>query len=108
VRTQLLLMAPIFPHVTEELWQQVSDTGTSIHLQAWPQGDPAKAREDEITIVVQVNGKVRDKLVVAPGTGQAVLERDALLLESVQKWIDGKPVRKVIVVPDKLVNVVIG
>ena len=117
VRTQLLLMAPIFPHVTEELWQQITepapsaqaqDKSQSIHLQAWPQGDPAKAREDEITIVVQVNGKVRDKLVVAPGTGQAVLERDALLLESVQKWIDGKPVRKVIVVPDKLVNVVIG
>jgi len=80
----------------------------SVHLQAWPQGDPAKAREDEVTVVVQVNGKVRDKLVVTPGTGQAVLERDALALEGVQKWIDGKSVRKVIVVPDKLVNVVVG
>jgi len=77
-------------------------------LDAFVQGDPAKAREDEITVVVQVNGKVRDKLVVAPGTSQAVLEHDALLLEGVQKWIDGKRVRKVIVVPDRLVNVVIG
>ncbi len=117
IRTQLLLMAPIFPHVSEELWQLMRQSAPSepaqannqsIHLQAWPQGDPAKAREDEITVVVQVNGKVRDKLVVAPGTSQAVLEHDALLLEGVQKWIDGKRVRKVIVVPDRLVNVVIG
>ena len=108
IRTQLLLMAPIFPHISEELWQQVSTSGQSVHVQAWPQGDPEKAREDAVTIVVQVNGKVRDKLVVAPGTGQEVLERDALALEGVQKWLDGKSVRKVIVVPDKLVNVVIG
>ena len=64
--------------------------------------------EEEITVVVQINGKVRDKLVVAPGTTQDVLEREALALEGVQKWLDGKQVRKIIVVPDKLVNVVIG
>ena len=57
---------------------------------------------------MQINGKVRDKLVVAPGTAQETLEREALALEGVQKWLDGKQVRKVIVVPDKLVNVVIG
>jgi leucyl-tRNA synthetase len=108
VRTQLLLLAPIFPHISEELWQQVNPNSASVHVQSWPQGDPDKAQEDEITVVVQVNGKVRDKLVVAPGMGQDVLERDALALEGVQKWLDGKSVRKVIVVPDKLVNVVVG
>jgi leucyl-tRNA synthetase len=117
VRTQVLLMAPIFPHISEELWQQLNPAAPSeqepvkresVHLQRWPQGDPDKAREDAVTVVVQVNGKVRDKLVVAPGTGQDVLERDALTLEGVQKWLEGKSIRKVIVVPDKLVNVVVG
>jgi leucyl-tRNA synthetase len=107
VETQLKLMAPIFPHITEELWHRLGHT-TSIHLQTWPQGDLDKARENEIEVVVQVNGKVRDRLVVAPGTEQAVLQEEALRLETIQKWINGKTVRKVIVVPDKLVNVVIG
>jgi leucyl-tRNA synthetase len=90
------------------LWQQLNPGSISVHLQRWPQSDPDKAREDAVTVVVQVNGKVRDKLVVAPGTGQDVLERDALAVEGVQKWLEGKSVRKVIVVPDKLVNVVVG
>ena len=103
----VLLMAPIFPHISEELWHYLGHT-ESIHLQAWPQADAEKAREEEIAIVVQVNGKVRDKLVKAPGTAQDVLEREALELPNVGKWIEGKQVRKVIVVPDKLVNIVAG
>jgi leucyl-tRNA synthetase len=107
LETQLKLMAPIFPHITEELWQRLGKSG-SIHLQTWPQGDPAKAQEDQVEVVVQVNGKVRDRLLVAPGTPQATLQEQALALENVQRWLNGKSVRKVIVVPDKLVNVVIG
>ncbi len=112
LHTLTLLMAPIFPHISEELWQFLAAAAgkpvTSVHLQSWPQGDPALTIEEEITVVVQINGKVRDKLVVAPGTAQETLEREALQLEGVQKWLEGKQVRKVIVVPDKLVNVVIG
>jgi len=108
IRSLLLMMAPIFPHISEDLWQATGQATTSIHLATWPTGDPEKTRENEITVVVQINGKVRDKLVVAPGMAKDLLERDALALEGVQKWIDGKQVRKVIVVPDKLVNVVIG
>ena len=112
LHTLTLLMAPIFPHISEELWQFLAAAAgkkvSSVHLQSWPQGDPALTVEEEITVVVQINGKVRDKLVVAPGTTQDVLEREALALEGVQKWLDGKQVRKIIVVPDKLVNVVIG
>jgi leucyl-tRNA synthetase len=104
---QLKLMAPIFPHITEELWHRLGKS-ESIHLQTWPQGDPAKAQEDEVEVVVQVNGKVRDRLLVARGTPQATLQEQALALENVQRWLNGKSVRKVIVVPDKLVNVVIG
>ena len=74
IHNLVLLMAPIFPHISEELWHYLGHT-ESIHLQAWPQADAEKAREEEIAIVVQVNGKVRDKLVKAPGTAQDVLER---------------------------------
>ena len=107
IRSLLLLMAPIFPHISEELWQRIGHSD-SVHLQSWPEGDPEKAKEDEITVVVQVNGKNRDKLTVAPFTPAEALEEMALATEGVQKWLDGKQVRKVIVVPDKLVNVVVG
>jgi leucyl-tRNA synthetase len=107
IDTMLLLMAPIFPHISEELWHRRGHS-TSIHLQSWPQGSVEKSRADEIDVVIQINGKVRDKLVVAPGTPNATIEAQALALENVQKWIDGKGVRKVIVVPDKLINIVIG
>ena len=107
IRNLQIMMAPIFPHIAEELWHRQGNT-SSVHLQRWPEGDPDKAREEEITVVVQVNGKVRDKLVVAPGVEPAALERQALALDNVLKWMDGKPARRVIVVPDKLVNVVIG
>ena len=111
VRTLLLLMAPIFPHISEELWQRVENingTSRSIHLQAWPQADAEKAKEEEVTIVVQVNGRVRDKLQMAPGTARETVETLALASANVQRWTSGKQVRQVIVVPDKLVNIVIG
>jgi leucyl-tRNA synthetase len=107
VRDLVLMMAPIFPHIADELWHRQGNT-SSVHKQRWPVGDPEKAREEEITVVVQINGKVRDKLMVAPGTSGAELERAALQLSNVAKWLDGHPPRKVIVVPDKLVNIVAG
>jgi leucyl-tRNA synthetase len=103
----LKLMAPIFPHISEELWHHLGHS-ESIHTQSWPQGDAEKAKEDEIEIPVQINGKIRERLLVAPGTSQAALQEQALALETVQKWLEGKSVRKVIVVPDKLVNLVVG
>lgn len=107
IDTMLLMMAPIFPHISEELWHRRGHS-TSVHLQAWPQADVEKSRDDEVNVVVQINGKVRDKLTVAPDTPNATIESQALALETVQKWMDGKSVRKVIVVPNKLVNIVIG
>jgi leucyl-tRNA synthetase len=103
----LKLMAPIFPHISEELWHHLGHS-ESVHIQSWPQGDAEKAKEDEIEIPVQINGKIRERLLVAPGTSQAALQEQALALETVQKWIAGKQVRKVVVVPDKLVNLVVG
>ena len=107
IKSIVLMMAPIFPHISEELWHRLGYT-ESVHVQSWPQADPDKAREEEVTIVVQVNGKVRDKLTTTPGTENTVLEAQALELDSIKKWIGGKTVRKVVVVPDKLVNVVVG
>lgn len=111
VTSLILLMAPFFPHIAEELWQQRGgfdgQTTTSVHVQQWPTGDPSRAIEESVEIAVQVNGKVRDKLVVAPGTAKDALEQQALALEGVQKWMDGKPARKVIVVPERLVNIVV-
>lgn len=106
VRDLILMMAPIFPHIADELWHRQGNT-SSVHKQRWPIGDPEKAREEEITVVVQINGKVRDKLMMTPGTPAATLESEALRLNSVAKWLDGRTPRKVIVVPDKLVNIVL-
>ena len=107
LRDLMLMMAPIFPHIAEELWHRQGNT-SSVHKQRWPVGDPDKAREEEITVVVQINGKVRDKLMVAPGTPAIELEQAALQLSNVVKWLDGRALRKVVVVPDKLVNIVAG
>jgi leucyl-tRNA synthetase len=107
VENLVLMMAPIFPHISEELWHRLGHQ-ESVHLQRWPQGSAEKARAEEVAVVVQVNGKVRDKLMVAPGTGREAVETQALALDNVRRWIDGKRVRKVVVVPDKLVNLVVG
>ena len=92
------------------MWQRSADgsEAKSVHLQEWPQADQQKAKEDEVTVVVQVNGRVRDKLNVAPNTAKEKLEEMALASDNVQRWMNGKQVRKVVVVADKLVNIVIG
>jgi leucyl-tRNA synthetase len=107
IRNLILMTAPIFPHIAEELWHRQGNT-SSVHLQRWPEADEEKARVDEVTVVVQINGKVRDKLVVAPGASREELEHAALAMVSVQKWLEGKQVQRAIVVPDKLVNIVAG
>jgi leucyl-tRNA synthetase len=106
IRSLILMMAPIFPHIAEELWHRQGNT-SSVHLQRWPEADEEKARVDEVTVIVQINGKVRDKLMVPPGTAGAELENAALALDSVRKWLEGKAVQRAVVVPDKLVNIVV-
>jgi leucyl-tRNA synthetase len=105
VRTMILLLAPMIPHVCEEMWEALGEPG-SVSLAAWPEYDRDAARDDEITVVVQVNGKLRSRLAVAPDTGEDVLEEMALADGTVQRFIAGKQVRKVIVVKNRLVNVV--
>ncbi len=105
IRAVLLLIAPMMPHLAEEAWAKIDDAGL-IADAAWPAVDPALLVDDEVTIAVQVKGKLRDTLTVAKGTPNAELEALALASENVQRALDGAEVRKVIVVPDRLVNIV--
>jgi leucyl-tRNA synthetase len=105
ITTLLLLAAPVAPHMTEELWGRLG-FDYSIHQQPWPVADAELAAEDEIEIVLQVNGKVRDKVTVAADTEEQALEALALENDKIQATIGDKTIRRVIVVPGKLVNVV--
>jgi leucyl-tRNA synthetase len=106
VRMLLLLLAPIAPHVTEELWTEVGD-GRSIHRQAWPEWDEELAAEEVFTLIIQVNGKVRDKVEVPVTIGEAQAKELALGREPIRRWLEGKNVKKVIYVPGRLVNIVV-
>jgi leucyl-tRNA synthetase len=105
VDTLLLLLAPIAPHITEELWAR-RGRPYSVHTQSWPVWDEAVAAEEMISLVVQINGKVRDKLDVPTGLSDEQLKATALASEKVLQWLDGKTPRKVIVVRGQLVNIV--
>ena len=102
----LLMLAPIAPHVTEELWERTGHA-YSIHQQAFPSWDDDLAAEDTITLVVQVNGKVRDKLEVPAGIEEAAAQELALASPRVKSYTDGKSVSKTIFVPGRLVNLVV-
>ncbi|WP_223642136.1 leucine--tRNA ligase [Planococcus sp. 4-30] len=101
------LLSPIAPHVAEELWEKLGHEG-SVSYENWPQYDETKMVDDEVEVVVQVNGKVKTKLTIAKDSTKEQLETAALADEQVQKAADGKQVRKVIVIPGKLVNIVVG
>ena len=102
----LLLLAPIAPHLTEELWQHRCPDSGSVHTQPWPEHDEALAAAELVTLVVQLNGKLRDRLEVPTGMGREEVERLALESEKIQPYLSERSVRKVIVVPDRLVNIV--
>ncbi|MDJ0883856.1 MAG: leucine--tRNA ligase [Desulfobacterales bacterium] len=102
----ILLLAPIVPHFSEEIWHALGRE-ESILQADWPEYSEAALSQDELTIVIQVNGKLRSRLAVAAGTSREEIEKLALGDERAQKFIDGKTVRKVIVVPEKLVNIVV-
>lgn len=99
------LLAPICPHIAEELWSKLGHS-ESVAYEAWPAFDEAKLVDDEVEIVVQINGKVKAKLMVPSDANKEVLEQIAMDDTTVKEQIDGKTVRKVIAVPGKLVNIV--
>jgi leucyl-tRNA synthetase len=104
-RTLVRLVAPMIPHVAEEAWARMGETGL-IADAAWPEADPALLIDDEVTIAIQINGKLRDTLTAPKGTPREALEELALGSDKILRLLEGKPPRKVIVVPDRLVNLV--
>jgi leucyl-tRNA synthetase len=106
VDTLLKLVAPVTPHIAEELWVN-RGRPYSIHQQAWPEYDPAAAAEELVTIVVQVNGKVRDRVQVPTGASESEVKAAALASEGARRNMDGKAPRQVVYVPGRLVNIVL-
>ena len=100
------MISPVVPHVAEELWSHfnVSDT---IAYQPWPTYDPKALEEDEVEMIIQVNGKLRSKIKMAKNIDREEAQKLALADEHVQKFTDGKDIKKVIVVPNKIVNIVV-
>jgi len=105
-RTMVLLISPFAPHLAEELWEKLGNK-PSISDQAWPEFDPALVVDEEVTVVIQVNGKLRSKMVVQKDLPNAEMEEMALKNERIHTLIEGKPIRRVIVIPNKLVNIVV-
>jgi leucyl-tRNA synthetase len=110
IRILLILLNPFAPHITEELWQRLTvrfpEFVGPVSNQNWPEWDERFLVEEETEIVVQVNGKLRDKMRVPNDATNEDLERAALALEKVQTAISGRSVRKVVIVPKRLVNIV--
>jgi len=103
----LLIMAPIAPYITEELWFRWGHR-ESVHLEPWPEYDEALTIDEVVTIVVQVNGKLRDRLEIPRGEDMETVKEQALASAKIQPYLEGKQVRRVITVPNKLVNIVVG
>lgn len=101
------LLSPVAPHIAEEIWEKLGHTGT-ITYEAWPTYDESLLVENEVEVVVQINGKVKTKLVVDKGAAKEEMEAAALADEKVQAAVGEKTIRKVIAVPGKLVNIVVG
>jgi leucyl-tRNA synthetase len=103
----VLLIAPYAPHIAEEMWEKLGHT-ESLAYHPWPTYEEALTKDEQVEIVVQVNGKIRARMQVPLDTAEKELEQQALANERVQQYTEGKQVRKVVTVPNKLVNVVVG
>jgi leucyl-tRNA synthetase len=100
-----LLLGPMMPHLAEEMWQELGGSGL-LAEQPWPSFDPDLTRDEQVTFAVQVNGKLRATLELPRDTAADVVENAALELPQIARWLDGHSPRKVIVVPNRIVNIV--
>lgn len=107
VEIYIKMMAPVAPHITEELWTVQLGRPYSIHQQSWPQVDEAAAKDDSIEIPVQINGKVRDRIIVSADASEEEIRNAALASETIQKYLEGKAPKKVIVAKGRLVSLVV-
>lgn len=106
VKTVVVLLAPFAPHICEEMWQMLGNKASIFDL-PWPKHDESALKVEEITMVVQINGKVRAKILIAADSSEEELRKVALDNERVKEWIGGKPIKNFVVVPNKLVSIVV-
>jgi leucyl-tRNA synthetase len=106
IKKFLLLLSPFVPHITEELWQELGFKG-SVCLQNWPKYNPDLIKEEKINFIIQINGKVRDKIETKADISEEEAKSIALSREKIVKWLEGKEIKKIIFVPKRLINIVI-
>lgn len=107
IETTLKILSPFTPFICEELWEMIGKDG-SVHAAPWPEYDNELAKPEEVTLVVQVNGKVRDKITIPAEITDEDMKQHAMDSENTKKYIEGKEIRKIIIVPGKLVNIVVS
>jgi leucyl-tRNA synthetase len=103
----VLLLSPLAPHIAEELWQVLGHSG-SLAYAPWPEFDETFTREDTIEMPIQINGRIRGRIIIPISASEEELNKAALSDPKVQKYLEGKTVRKIIFVPKKLINIVVG
>ena len=106
-KTLVQLITPFAPHIGEELWTILENKGF-VHETAWPKADASKMENKQVTMVVQVNSRVRSQFEVNVGISENEAKDKALLDVNVKKYVDGKEIKRVIFVPNKLINIVVG
>ena len=107
IEALVILLSPFAPHIAEELWRELGQSGSVLRAR-WPEADAAAMARDTIDIALQVNGKVRGHITVSAGATKEEIEQEARTNETVLRWLEGKTVRKVVVVPGRLVNIAAG
>ena len=107
IEALVILLSPFAPHISEELWRELGHSGSVLRAR-WPEADPAALARDTVDIALQVNGKVRGHITVSAGATKEEIEQEARTNETVLRWLEGKTVRKVVVVPGRLVNIAAG
>ena len=102
----LILFSPFASHISEELWNKLGHKN-SIMSEKWPQADPKFLREETILLIIQINGRLRDKIEVPADISEDEAKKLTISRENVKKWTQGKEIKKIIFVPNKLINVVV-
>jgi len=106
VKTLTLLLAPFVPYFAQEVWSEVLKEKGFVHQQSWPKFDKNLIKEEKVIIIIQINGKLRGEIEVSDGTGQSEVEKLAKKEINVAKFLEGKKIKKVVFVPDRIINFV--
>ena len=101
-----ILLAPFAPHISDEIWHIIGNS-KSVHLEKWPLFSAEALKEDSYELVIQINGKVRDKINISIDSSDDEIKKQTLIRDNVKKWINQKTIRKIIIVKGKIINIVV-